>query len=135
MNNVNEKVKRRLGLEAPPKLLVEQYLIEIAKNFNVDYVPDNSIMLQSGIMSEELIQLRDTVNDIKRNNNSGGGGAGGSGGQGPELAYNPPQPPQGAAAYPGYGDPGYGASAYQDQTKPSVPIGFNEVFTFRLLLS
>ncbi len=40
LGNVNDKVKRRMGTEAPPKLLVEQYLIEIAKNFNVSYVPD-----------------------------------------------------------------------------------------------
>jgi vacuolar protein sorting-associated protein IST1 len=45
LNNVNEKVKRRLGLEAPSKLLVEQYLIEIAKSCNIPYEPDQSVML------------------------------------------------------------------------------------------
>lgn len=42
---MNEKVKKRLGLEPPSKLLVEQYLIEIAKNFNMPYEPDQSVML------------------------------------------------------------------------------------------
>lgn len=45
IGNVNEKVKRRLGIEPPPKLLIEQYLIEIAKNFNVNYIPDPSLFL------------------------------------------------------------------------------------------
>lgn len=30
----------KLSLEAPPKILVERYLIEIAKNYNVPYEPD-----------------------------------------------------------------------------------------------
>lgn len=46
-NNVNTKVLKRLGIEAPPKILVENYLIEIAKNFNVPYEPDQSVMLVS----------------------------------------------------------------------------------------
>ena len=45
--NVNEKVKKRLGVEPPAKILVEQYLIEIAKNFHVPYTPDPSVMLVS----------------------------------------------------------------------------------------
>lgn len=136
INNVNEKVKRRLGLEAPPKLLVEQYLIEIAKNFNVDYTPDNQIMLASGQMSEELIQLRDTVNDItKRNNNNNNNNNGGAGGPGAEAAYyplptqnivSPPQEPYYPPTQPApYHMPAPIASAYPNETK-SVPIGFDE---------
>ena len=33
--------------EAPPKILVERYLIEIARNYNVPYEPDQSVMLVS----------------------------------------------------------------------------------------
>ena len=47
LNNVNQKVKKRLGLDAPSKLLVEKYLIEIAKNFNVPFEPDQSVMIVS----------------------------------------------------------------------------------------
>lgn len=112
---MNDKVKRRLGLEAPPKILVEQYLIEIAKNFNVPFVPDNSVMLSSGLMSEELISLRDTVNDITRNNNNNNdSNSGGSAGPGPQTSYQPPQLPQQTA------------SNYHME-KPCIPIGFNEV--------
>ena len=83
LNNVNEKVKKRLGLEAPCKLLVEQYLIEIAKNFNVAYEPDQSVMLKSGIVDENLISLREKTDDIvRRNNNNNGGASGGSDGGG-----------------------------------------------------
>lgn len=101
LNNVNEKVKKRLGLEAPPKLLVEQYLIEIAKNFNINYVPDNNVMLAAGQTCEELIQLREYVDDINKKYN-GGGASGGSN--------------NGGAAAP----------QYTSETK-QIPIGFNEV--------
>ena len=81
LNNVNEKVKKRLGLEAPCKLLVEQYLIEIAKNFNVAYEPDQLVMIKSGIVDENLISLREKTDDIvRRNNNNNGGGGGATGG-------------------------------------------------------
>ena len=114
---MNEKVKKRLGLEAPPKILVEQYLIEIAKNFNVAFVPDNNVMLSSGLMSEELISLRDTVNEITRNNsnNNNSNNAGGSGGSGGQTSYQLPSVPQQTA------------SNYHTNEKPHVPIGFNEV--------
>ena len=34
----------KLAVQAPPKLLVEKYLIEIAKIYNIDYEPDPQIM-------------------------------------------------------------------------------------------
>jgi vacuolar protein sorting-associated protein IST1 len=42
--NVSEKLQHKMSIQAPPKLLVEKYLIEIAKIFNIDYEPDQSIM-------------------------------------------------------------------------------------------
>lgn len=85
LNNVNEKVKKRLGLEPPPKLLVEQYLIEIAKNFNIPYEPDQGVMLRAGHYDEELISLKDKTNEITHkygggNNNNNNGASGGGGG-------------------------------------------------------
>lgn len=50
LGNVNATVMKRLGVEPPSRLLVEQYLIEIAKNFNVSYVPDSSLFLVSQIL-------------------------------------------------------------------------------------
>lgn len=34
------KLKHKLSLRPPPKVLVEKYLIEISKNYNVSYKPD-----------------------------------------------------------------------------------------------
>jgi vacuolar protein sorting-associated protein IST1 len=42
--NVSEKLQHKMSIQAPPKLLVEKYLIEIAKIYNIDYEPDQSIM-------------------------------------------------------------------------------------------
>lgn len=42
--NVSEKLQHKMSIQAPPKLLVEKYLIEIAKIFNIDYEPDQQIM-------------------------------------------------------------------------------------------
>lgn len=32
-----------MSIQAPPKILVENYLIEIAKNYNVPYEPDPQV--------------------------------------------------------------------------------------------
>jgi len=72
IGNVNEKVKRRMGIEPPSKLLIEQYLIEIAKNFNVNYIPDPSLFLTPSI-TNDLIKF----DDYKGGSNNNGGGAGG----------------------------------------------------------
>ena len=32
-----------MSVQAPPKLTVEKYLIEIAKYYNVDYMPDPQV--------------------------------------------------------------------------------------------
>lgn len=37
----------KLSVEAPPKILVERYLIEIAKNYNVPYEPDAMVRVRS----------------------------------------------------------------------------------------
>ena len=41
------QVIHRLGAEAPKKSLVENYMIEIARNYKVDYEPDPSMFLVS----------------------------------------------------------------------------------------
>ncbi|WP_411025210.1 hypothetical protein, partial [Salmonella sp. s54836] len=48
-NTVNEKVIHRLGVGAPSSVLVERYLVEIAKNYNIHYQPDPTVMMESGI--------------------------------------------------------------------------------------
>lgn len=44
VNTISEKLKQKMSVHSPPKILVEKYLIEIAKNFNVDYKPDEAIL-------------------------------------------------------------------------------------------
>lgn len=43
-HHVSEKLMHKLQLQAPPKLLVEKYLIEIAKNYNIEYEPDPQVI-------------------------------------------------------------------------------------------
>lgn len=43
-HSVSDKLMHKLQLQAPPKLLVEKYLIEIAKNYNIEYEPDPQII-------------------------------------------------------------------------------------------
>merc|ERR1712141_13056 len=40
MGTVSEKLMHKMSVQAPPKLTVEKYLIEIAKYYNVEYEPD-----------------------------------------------------------------------------------------------
>ncbi|CAH1388501.1 unnamed protein product [Nezara viridula] len=41
---ISEKLKHKLTIQAPPKILIEKYLIEIAKIFNISYEPDPQVM-------------------------------------------------------------------------------------------
>lgn len=44
IDTISEKLKHKLSLQAPPKILIEKYLIEIAKIFNIQYEPDPQVM-------------------------------------------------------------------------------------------
>jgi vacuolar protein sorting-associated protein IST1 len=44
MQTVSEKLKHKMSVQSPSKLLVEKYLIEIAKIYNVEYEPDPQTM-------------------------------------------------------------------------------------------
>lgn len=44
VDTISQKLKHKLSIHAPPKLLVEKYMIEIAKTFNVAYEPDPQVM-------------------------------------------------------------------------------------------
>jgi vacuolar protein sorting-associated protein IST1 len=44
IGTVAPKLMHKLSVQAPPKILVEKYLIEIAKNYNVFYEPDPQVM-------------------------------------------------------------------------------------------
>lgn len=78
---VSEKLMHKLTLQAPPKLLVENYLIAIAKNYNIEYEPDPQVMQEDQPQQPHLIDLSD------RNNLSGGGGAGGGCAAPPQMGF------------------------------------------------
>lgn len=43
-HHVSEKLMHKLAIQAPPKLLVEKYLIEIAAIYNITYEPDPQVI-------------------------------------------------------------------------------------------
>ncbi|XP_014745039.1 PREDICTED: IST1 homolog isoform X2 [Sturnus vulgaris] len=72
IGTVNDRLMHKLSVEAPPKILVERYLIEIAKNYNVPYEPDSVVMAEAPAGGEaDLIDVGFT-DDVKK----GGGGGG-----------------------------------------------------------
>lgn len=94
LNNVNEKVMHKLGVQAPPKILIERYMIEIAKTYNVPFEPDPSVMAQDEIFQAENLLI--DLDEKKGGGGSGGGGGGMSAGQPSTTPYPPRQDP----AYP-----------------------------------
>ncbi|XP_061526515.1 IST1 homolog isoform X2 [Phycodurus eques] len=70
IGTVNERLMHKLSVEAPPKILVERYLIEIAKNYNVPYEPDAMVRPEVSHGEADLI-------DVNNDKKSGGGGGGG----------------------------------------------------------
>ena len=88
LNNVSEKVMHKLGVQAPPKILIERYMIEIARSYNVPFEPDPSVMVQDEIFAAENLLI-----DLDENKKGGGAGGGGGGG-GNILQPQQPYPPQ-----------------------------------------
>ena len=46
LQTISEKVKHKLSVQSPSKLLVEKYMIEIAKNYDIEYEPDPQVMAE-----------------------------------------------------------------------------------------
>jgi vacuolar protein sorting-associated protein IST1 len=69
-HKVSEKLMHKLAIQAPPKLLVENYLIEIAKNYNVEYEPDPLVMQQQ--LERSQIGGHDMLIDLSDRNNLNG---------------------------------------------------------------
>ncbi|XP_034656676.1 IST1 homolog isoform X2 [Drosophila subobscura] len=125
-HSVSEKLMHKLTLQAPPKLLVENYLIAIAKNYNIEYEPDPQVMQEEQRPEHHLIDLSD------RNNLSG------SGGPPPQMGFigypavpplpNMPMPPTGKPFnYPpfGGGGGGGGGAAACAGPQPPPPFAYN----------
>lgn len=81
----------KLSVQAPPKSLVERYMVEIAKTYNVPFEPDPSIMHQDEILLAENL-LIDLGTDDKKNT---GGSGGPKGGMGVSQPLNYPMSPSG----------------------------------------
>ncbi|XP_030572468.1 IST1 homolog isoform X3 [Drosophila novamexicana] len=138
---VSEKLMHKLTLQAPPKLLVENYLIAIAKNYNIEYEPDPQVMQeeQKPDQQHHLIDLSD------RNNLSGGGGGGGGAPAPPQMGFigypampqlpDMPLPPSskpfnyppfgGSGGGGGGGGVGGGACAAPSPIQPPPPFAYN----------
>ena len=131
---VNEKVIHRLGVHAPSASLVEQYMAVIAKNYNVHYEPDTSVMIEGNIpepITEKTFQL-----DPRGPSPPPGSGyppPPGSGypPSGPGYPPSGPGYPPSGAGYPPYGGPpsapsyppasGYPPSPYPPSSGAAAP--------------
>jgi len=110
VGTVSVKLMHKLSVQAPPKITVEKYLIEIARYYNVDYEPDPLVMCQDEVYSaDNLIELapnapKSDKNDLDDNNSPGGGGGfaapPGMAGFAPQAPFQYPQVGGGAMAFP-----------------------------------
>nr|XP_045584988.1 IST1 homolog isoform X1 [Procambarus clarkii] len=55
VDKVSKRLISRLSMQAPSKVLVEEYLLEIAKNYNINYVPDPQVLRREGSSREESL--------------------------------------------------------------------------------
>ncbi|KAJ8973407.1 hypothetical protein NQ317_006473 [Molorchus minor] len=69
IETISPKLKHKMSIQSPPKLLVEKYVIEIAKVYNVPYEPDPQIMQMDKGSDSLLIDFSNNSNDL-----GGGGG-------------------------------------------------------------
>lgn len=70
VRTVSEKLKHKLSVQSPSKLLVEKYLIEIAKNYNVEYTPDPQVMAEG----QDALLIDIGSNDLPNNLDQASGG-------------------------------------------------------------
>lgn len=95
LGNVDEKLMHKLSVEAPPRMLVEKYLEEIAKTYNVRYVPDidRGEVLTAERLLVDFEDQRGGGGDGKGPYDSKGAGAGGNSRGGGACAEEPLKPP------------------------------------------
>ncbi|BFZ09993.1 hypothetical protein BsWGS_13032 [Bradybaena similaris] len=74
-SNVSEKIMHKLSVHAPPKALVEHYMVEIAKTYNVPFEPDTAALHGD----EVALNLMTDVDQQNRGGNGWGGPSGGTG--------------------------------------------------------
>lgn len=122
LGTVSPKLVHKLSVQAPPKILVEKYLIEIARNYNVAYEPDQSVMVDDQVANADgmLINLNDLDN---KGDGAGASGPGGPGAGGPGGSGGFPEPPKlsefNLPAIPSHG------------SEPPPPLGFVDPATMK----
>ncbi|XP_045065887.1 IST1 homolog [Coregonus clupeaformis] len=90
IGTVNDRLMHKLSVEAPPKILVERYLIEIAKNYNVPYESDAMVRPEGVQAGEEADPSGRGTLDFKK---PGGGGGGGGARPAGAMPMGPPSAP------------------------------------------
>jgi len=103
LNNVNEKLMHKMAVQAPPRMLIEKYLEEIARTYNVPFVPD-----PGAVEVEEAAAANQMLIDLESKSNGGAGGGISNPMQPSQAPYPPAQPsfegfggyPPAAGAYP-----------------------------------
>uniref|UniRef100_A0A7N4NRF6 IST1 homolog n=1 Tax=Sarcophilus harrisii TaxID=9305 RepID=A0A7N4NRF6_SARHA len=127
IGTVNDRLMHKLSVEAPPKILVERYLIEIAKNYNVPYEPDSVVMAEAppGV-DTDLIDVGFTDDVKKGGHGRGGGGGGFTAPVGPDGTVPMPMPMPMPMPSPGspfsYPPPKGPADVNADKNVPSAQV-------------
>ncbi|XP_015604951.1 IST1 homolog [Cephus cinctus] len=73
VQSISEKLKHKMSVQSPSKLLVEKYLIEIAKNYNVEYEPDPQVMAEG--QDALLIDIGNSGGELPNNLDLAAGGS------------------------------------------------------------
>ncbi|XP_071957952.1 IST1 homolog isoform X2 [Antedon mediterranea] len=140
---VNQRLKLKMSYQAPPKSLIENYMIEIAKSHNVPFEPDPTVLYNPADVEALLIET-DEMGGASGSSKPGSGPGNGGGGLAQPLvaqpfpypAQSPHQPPvggmpmgppnPGAAPYPG---PGYSQGpAYPPGPPPPSYTSFDPAY-------
>ncbi|XP_043278507.1 IST1 homolog [Venturia canescens] len=73
VQSISEKLKHKMSIQMPSKLLVEKYLIEIANNSNLEYEPDPQVMAEG--QDAMLIDVGSSGGNLPNNLDLASGGA------------------------------------------------------------
>uniref|UniRef100_A0A6G1S5S3 IST1 homolog n=1 Tax=Aceria tosichella TaxID=561515 RepID=A0A6G1S5S3_9ACAR len=87
LKTVNETLIKKMSVQVPSKVLVEKYLVEIAKDQKIDYKPDPRVMKESEALNSTAFGQAISSDDDDDNRGGGGGGQRQSG-QAPQSGFN-----------------------------------------------
>ncbi|CAL8101974.1 unnamed protein product [Orchesella dallaii] len=124
VGTVSPKLMQKLSVQAPPKILVEKYLIEISKIYNVLYEPDHRVFHEADELLIDVSADDQNTNNLGGGGGASGGGAGPSGGGGGGGSTAPPMQEPGFIGYPYMpmpANPAGNPPAYTPFSYPEVP--------------